>query len=107
MAKVLNEKYGLKVTDVHVFIVDKKGNNESGILAIAEVEFNNVLMVGSLRLFKSIDGLYYFNFPRNPQSKRNRSYSFIKDEAAREEVLAEIVSEYSRELRNSHEPAKA
>ena len=96
MAKVLNDKYGLNITDVHVFIVDKKGNNNSGIMAIAEVEFNNVLMVGSLRLFKSIDGLFYFNFPRNPQSKRNRSYSFIKDENARGEVLAEIVKEYER-----------
>ena len=95
MANETLETRGLKVTDVHVFIVDKK-NSDSGILAIAEVEFNDILMVGSLRLFKSIDGTYYFNFPRNPQSKRGRSYSFIKDDKARAEVLAEITKEYER-----------
>jgi len=92
------ETNGLKVTDVHVFIVDKK-NSDSGILAIAEVEFNNILMVGSLRLFKSREGELYFNFPRNPQSKRGRSYSFLKDDKARAEVLAEIVKEYERVIK--------
>lgn len=98
MANEALELHGLKITDVHVFIVDKKGN-DSGILAIAEVEFNDILMVGSLRLFKSAEGGCYFNFPRNPQSKRGRSYSFLKDDKAREEVLAEIKTEYERVMK--------
>lgn len=99
MANETLETHGLKVTDVHIFIVDKK-NDKSGILAIAEVEFNDILMVGSLRLFKSVDGEYYFNFPRNPQSKRGRSYSFLKDDKARAEVLAEIVKEYEQAVKD-------
>ena len=96
-------KYGLEITDTHVFIVDRKGNDRSGILAIAEIELNGILMVGSLRLFKSVDGLFYFNFPKNPQSKRGRSYSFVKDDKARAEILEAIVLAYKKELEHKDE----
>lgn len=90
MAKKL-EDYNLRVTDIHCFKVPNK--KEDGLVAIMEVEFNDVLVVGSVKLFKSVDGDYYFQFPSNPQSKRKRAFSFLKDEDTRSELLEEFLKE--------------
>ncbi len=94
------EKYGLKITAVRCFKVPNR--SEDGLVAIMELEFNDNLVLGSVRLLRGEDGELYFRFPSNPHSKRNRAFSYVKDEEARQEILGEMVREYetSCESRN-------
>ena len=90
MAKKLSD-YGLKVTDIRCYKVPNE--KDEGLVAIMEVEFNDVLVVGSVKLYRSVDGNFYFQFPSNPQSKRKRAFSFLKDENTRDELLEEFIKE--------------
>ena len=86
------DKYGLKITHIRCFKVPNK--SEDGLVAIMEVEFNDSIVLGSIRLLRGEDKELYFRFPTNPQSKRNRAFSYIKDEESRKELLSELVKEY-------------
>lgn len=83
--------YDLEITRVNLFVVDNE--SDVGLVGIAEVTLNDVLILSSIKLYRDGNGEFYFRFPANLDCKK-RLYSFMTVKECRDDLLARLVEQY-------------
>lgn len=84
--------HDLEITRVNLYVVDNATG--VGLVGIAEVTLNEVLILSSIKLYRDGNGEFYFRFPANLDCKKERLYSFMTSKECRDDLLAELVEQY-------------